>query len=95
MQSDIKYLTDAIHNLHDNLKLQEGNVNTLLRSAQIQQSNLQNLQHKCEQEIMPRVNEMWENRSQFKGGYAVIYTLCGLLVGGAAVGGFVYMILKH
>ena len=48
---------------------------------------------KCEVET-EKLNTLWENRSQIKGGYIVIATLCGLIVGGATVAGVVFELLK-
>ncbi len=87
MQNNIEHLTLAVHELHDTVRLQEVNVNTLLRTAQVMQSNHESLSEKFDNDLAPKVKELWENRSQFKGGYIVISILCSLLVGAATIAG--------
>jgi len=95
IENRLETVETLVSELHTVVKGQSiVNTNLERTLALLQQSHF-SLVERFEKNTEPRVNELWENRSQMKGGYIVISTICGLLVGGAAVGGFFYMILKH
>ena len=48
-----------------------------------------------ETEDRPKLNKLWENRSQIAGGWIVISVLGGIVTGGGAVGGLVYAVMNH
>lgn len=43
----------------------------------------------------PKIKELWDTQSNRKVAGYVITAICSLMVGGAAVGGFIYMLLNH
>ncbi len=88
----IQRVVDKLVEVQESIAITQLNIGKTM--ALLQQSHSDHVKHH-EDGIDPKVNELWENRSQMKGGYIVISAICGLLVGGAAVGGFFYMILKH
>ena len=45
-------------------------------------------------ETEPKVNVLWDNRSQIKGGYIVIAALAGTVFGGGGIGALIYELLK-
>ena len=45
--------------------------------------------------LRPKIRTLWDNRSQIKGGYVVIATLGGIIVGGASVGALFVNLFKH
>ena len=95
MQNDITHLTENVHALHDVVKLQEENVNTLLMAMQLAQTNHAALEKRME-DSEPKVKELWEKRTEAKGVSALLTGLGGFIVGGAVVAGFIYSIMtKH
>ncbi len=95
IENRLETVETLVSELHTVVKGQSiVNTNLERTLALLQQSHF-SLVERFEKNTEPKVTELWENRSQMKGGYIVISAICGLLVGGATVGGVIYAVWKH
>lgn len=102
MENRLETVETMVSELHAVVKGQSiVNTNLERTLALLQQSHFA-LADRYEKNTEPKVNELWDNRSQAKGGFstarvlgAVFCGLVGALGGGATVAGFLYSILRH
>lgn len=92
MDASLKHLEKGFETLID-VQRQQAFVNANLEKtiALLQQSH-NDFVRNHEKEFAPKILTLWENRSQFKGGYIVVSIICSLLVGAATIAGVVYSI---
>ena len=85
--NNLQGIVTRIVEVQESLSITQSNIGKTM--ALLQQSHSEFIK-RHEEEFEPKVNELWENRSQFKGGYIVIAILCALLVGTATVVGAIF-----
>ena len=94
MENRITNLENLFAEMHTVVKGQ-GVVNTNLERTLglLQQSHIEFVR-RHESDVEPKVKELWENRSQLKGGYILASVACSIIVGAATVLGVVLAIKK-
>ena len=70
------------------------NLQTAIKLLQQSHDEFVNVHEKEMGDLTPKVRTLWDNRSQFKGGYVVISVLGGIIVGGSGVALVLVELLK-
>jgi hypothetical protein len=94
MENRLSNLESLFAEMHTVVKGQ-GIVNTNLEKTLglLQQSHIEFVR-RHEMDVEPKVKELWENRSQLKGGYILASVACSIVVGAATVIGVILAIKR-
>ena len=95
IENRVSNIEGLFHELHDIVKGQATVNANLEKSIALLQQSFESHERECREDFKPKLKTLWDNWGKLKGAYLVISCLCGLLVGGAVVGGFVYEVWQH
>jgi hypothetical protein len=91
----IDQVSERLHEMVDNQRDIQKSIQDMLLLARMTQTAQMTTDKKINEEISPKVNKLWDNRSEFKGGYILISILGGIIVGGASVALVIVEVMKR
>ena len=93
MENKIENIGNLLHSVVNAMEKQQPIIQDVVLAARLQQESIKSMDKTLEAHVLPKVNELWDNRSQAKGGYFVASLISSVLVGGATIFG-VYITIK-
>jgi hypothetical protein len=94
MESNVRHMEDTMKRVVEIQDGQQQLMTTLTQNIKLLTQSHNDFMSRYEKEDQPKITAMWENRSQFKGGWIVVSFLGGLCVGSAVIAGVLYEITK-
>jgi hypothetical protein len=95
MEADLKHLENAVNKM---IPIVEGLVittNNLLQICKNHKERQDEIERTRKEEVMPKLNKMWDKWNEVKGGSKLTSGLIGFAVGVAALGTFVLALMEH